>query len=115
MLVYCETLASTLAGHTLKHIRVLSPFVLRSIEPPLDVLDGQALRTVSRVGKRLVFAFDDGLRLVVHLMIAGRQRIVYVENECNYCAICQTEGRLLADRALSRLLRDDWPRRLEEW
>jgi formamidopyrimidine-DNA glycosylase len=41
------------------------------------------------------------------------QRIVYAENECNYCATCQTEGRLLADRSLSRLLREDWPRRLE--
>jgi formamidopyrimidine-DNA glycosylase len=43
------------------------------------------------------------------------QRIVYAENECNYCATCQTEGRLLADRALSRLLKEDWPRSLDEW
>lgn len=42
------------------------------------------------------------------------QRIVYAENECNYCATCQTEGRLLADRAVSRLLKDDWPRSLDE-
>jgi formamidopyrimidine-DNA glycosylase len=42
------------------------------------------------------------------------QRVVYAENEMNYCANCQTGGRLLADRALSRLLRDDWPRTLEE-
>jgi formamidopyrimidine-DNA glycosylase len=42
------------------------------------------------------------------------QRIAYAENEANYCARCQTEGKLLADRALSRLLRDDWPRTLEE-
>jgi formamidopyrimidine-DNA glycosylase len=42
------------------------------------------------------------------------QRIVYAENECNYCARCQTGGRLLADRALSRLLGEDWPRTLEE-
>lgn len=42
------------------------------------------------------------------------QRIVYAENECNYCARCQTEGRLLADRALSRLLKGDWPRTVEE-
>ena len=41
------------------------------------------------------------------------QRIVYADNECNYCATCQTGGRLLADRSLSRLLKDDWPRRLE--
>lgn len=42
------------------------------------------------------------------------QRVVYADNEANYCANCQTSGRLLADRALSRLLRDDWPRTLEE-
>jgi formamidopyrimidine-DNA glycosylase len=42
------------------------------------------------------------------------QRVVYAENEMNYCARCQTDGRLLADRALSRLLRSDWPRTLEE-
>jgi formamidopyrimidine-DNA glycosylase len=42
------------------------------------------------------------------------QRIVYAANEANYCASCQTGGRLLADRSLSRLLRDDWPRTLEE-
>ncbi len=42
------------------------------------------------------------------------QRIVHAENESNYCARCQTGGRLLADRALSRLLRADWPRTLEE-
>jgi formamidopyrimidine-DNA glycosylase len=40
------------------------------------------------------------------------QRIVYAENECNYCARCQTGGRILADRSLSRLLKDDWPRSL---
>jgi formamidopyrimidine-DNA glycosylase len=42
------------------------------------------------------------------------QRIVYAENETNYCARCQTGGRLLADRALSRLLRGDWPRSIDE-
>jgi len=43
------------------------------------------------------------------------QRIVYAENECNYCATCQTGGKLLADRAMSRLLKDDWPRSIDEW
>jgi formamidopyrimidine-DNA glycosylase len=42
------------------------------------------------------------------------QRIVYASNECNYCAVCQTNGRLLADRSLSRLLRDDWPKSIDE-
>ncbi len=42
------------------------------------------------------------------------QRVVYASNETNYCPVCQTEGRLLRDRALSRLLRDDWPQSIEE-
>jgi len=42
------------------------------------------------------------------------QRVVYAANEANYCATCQTGGRLLADRSLSRLLRDDWPKTVEE-
>ena len=42
------------------------------------------------------------------------RRIVYADNEMNYCATCQTEGRLLADRSLSRLLKDDWPKSLAD-
>ena len=42
------------------------------------------------------------------------QRIVHAENESNYCPTCQTGGKLLADRALSRLLKQDWPRTIEE-
>jgi len=42
------------------------------------------------------------------------QRIRYADNETNYCARCQTGGRLLADRALSRLLKEDWPRSIDE-
>jgi formamidopyrimidine-DNA glycosylase len=42
------------------------------------------------------------------------QRIRYADNETNYCARCQTGGRLLADRALSRLLKKDWPRSIDE-
>jgi formamidopyrimidine-DNA glycosylase len=43
------------------------------------------------------------------------QRIVHAENEINYCATCQTGGKVLADRSLSRLLKDDWPRTIAEW
>ncbi|HTR22208.1 MAG TPA: DNA-formamidopyrimidine glycosylase family protein [Gemmatimonadales bacterium] len=46
---------------------------------------------------------------------AAVQRIRYASNEVNYCARCQTEGRVLADRSMSRLLREDWPRSLDEW
>jgi formamidopyrimidine-DNA glycosylase len=43
------------------------------------------------------------------------QRIVFAENETNYCPRCQTGGKLLADRSLSRLLKNDWPRTIDEW
>ena len=67
-----------------------------------------------------VTAFHDGMavhgryRQPCPVCASPVQRIVYAENESNYCARCQTGGRLLADRALSRLLKGDWPKRLEE-
>ncbi|MCI0669303.1 MAG: formamidopyrimidine-DNA glycosylase [Myxococcaceae bacterium] len=286
--VYRERLEALLVGARLAQVRVASPFVVRTFEPPLSSVHGRTLRAVRRLGKRVVFALDGDLFLVVHLMIAGRfhwkreegakvpakvgllafdfagrgtlllteasgkkraslhlvtaeaalkdfdrgglevlgapldafrgallreshtlkraltdprlfsgignaysdeilhrarlspmkltrsltdaelerlyhatretlgtwterlleevgdgfpekvtafreemavhgrfrqpcpdcgapvQRIVYAENEANYCARCQTEGRLLSDRSLARLLKDDWPRTLEE-
>lgn len=42
------------------------------------------------------------------------QRVVYAENEANYCPGCQTGGKVFADRSLSRLLKDDWPKTLED-
>jgi formamidopyrimidine-DNA glycosylase len=89
----------------------------------IDTLEAWIARTRDEVGEGFpekVTAFREGM--AVH----GRygkpcprcgspvQRIVYASNECNYCATCQTDGRLLSDRALSRLLRQDWPRTLEE-
>ena len=288
VVVYIEALTRHVVGQRLERLHLLSPFVLRSVDPPIDIINGQIVRGVRRVGKRIVLEFDHDLFLVIHLMIAGRlrwrepnqklgigpklilasfefpagtlffteasskkrasiqlvrgedalraldpggvepleatleefhdaltrenhtlkraltdphlfsgignaysdeilhaarlsplkltrslsdeeflrlynatratlriwidhlrkdvkggfpekvtafrgemavhgrfkqpcpvcgspvQRIVYAENECNYCAKCQTSGRLLADRSLSRLLKDDWPKRLDD-
>jgi formamidopyrimidine-DNA glycosylase len=61
------------------------------------------------------FAVHGRYRLPCPECASPVQRIRYADNETNYCARCQTEGRVLADRAMSRLLRQDWPRRLEEW
>jgi formamidopyrimidine-DNA glycosylase len=67
-----------------------------------------------------VTAFREGMavhgryRLPCPVCGAPVQRIRYADNETNYCARCQTGGRLLADRALSRLLREDWPRSIDE-
>jgi formamidopyrimidine-DNA glycosylase len=285
--LYVEHLTRRLAGRVLERVRVASPFVLRTVSPPLAAAEGKTIRAFRRLGKRIVFELDGGPFLVVHLMVAGRfhwkdagrapvpgkvglaafdaasatlllteaspkkraslhvvaseadlaalsrggveplgadlaaftvalrsenhtvkraltdprlfsgignaysdeilhaarmspfaltrrlgdddvarlrdatretltswlarlraeagdrfpekvtafrqdfavhgrygkpcpacgdpvQRLVYADNEANYCATCQTGGRLLADRALSRLLKDDWPRTLEE-
>jgi formamidopyrimidine-DNA glycosylase len=286
VVVYIEALGARILSQTLEGVRIASPFVLRSVDPPPSALVGKKVRSIRRLGKQIVLAFDDEHFLVIHLMIAGRlqwrepharlagkiglaafefasgtlilteagskkraslhvvrgeqtlatfdrralevlecslddfesalrrenhtlkrsltdprlfsgignafsdeilhhaklspmkqtsrlsaqevrqlwestravlsewterlrsqtgedfpskvtafrpemavhgrygkpcprcgapvQRIVYAENECNYCAPCQTEGRLLADRAMSRLLKEDWPRSLEE-
>jgi formamidopyrimidine-DNA glycosylase len=284
--VYVDALRRLVVGQQLVHVRLKNPFLLRTVDPPLDAFGGRGLLDASRLAKRIVLAFDDDFFLVIHLMIAGRlhwvtgerrrgqargladfvfeggilvlteagtkrwaslhavrgrqalqdhmpagidavaatfeefvralrrenhtlkraltdqrlisgignaysdellhrarlsplkltsrlddeelsrlydatratlmdwtdrlreetrsgfpekvtafragmavhgrfgqpcpacstpvQRIVYAENECNYCPRCQTGGRLLADRALSRLLREDWPRTLSE-
>jgi formamidopyrimidine-DNA glycosylase len=287
IVVYIEALAARVLGRRLERVRIANPFLLRTVAPPLDALNGARVTGFRRLGKRIAFAFDNDLFLVVHLMIAGRlhwsdergapikkklglaafdfengtlllteagstrraslhvvaaeaglaalhrgglevleatpaafrealtrenhtlkraltdprlfsgignaysdeilhaaklspmkltakltdeeiarlqravidtlhlwvdrlradaaggfpekvtafrsemavhgrfnqpcpvcgapvQRIVYAANECNYCARCQTEGRRLADRALSRLLKEDWPRELEQ-
>jgi formamidopyrimidine-DNA glycosylase len=287
VLLYIESLKARILGQPLERVRLASPFVVRSVSPPISAIQGRTVRGLSRLGKQIVWEFDGDLFLVIHLMIAGRfqwkpaqakipgklglaafdfpigtlllteagskkraslhlvqgraglaafdrgalevlgssaaafkealtreshtvkraltdprlfsgignaysdeilhrarlspmkitskmseeeilrlyeatkstlsewierlrndtgtdfpskvtafrpemavhgrfgkpcpdcgspvQRIVYAENECNYCATCQTEGRLLADRALSRLLKEDWPRSLDEW
>ena len=280
---YVEALERRIVNRPLERVRLRSPFLLRTADPPISALEGKRVRGLRRMGKRIVIAFDDELFLVLHLMIAGRlhwrdrgaplgskyalaafdfadgslvlteagakkraslhlvrgeaalsdfarggieplessrddfaaalrrenhtakraltdptlfsgignaysdeilhraklsplattsklteaqvgalydatravlsewierlrgeefpervtafragfavhgrygkpcpvcgapvQRIVFAENEANYCARCQTDGRLLADRSLSRVLKDDWPRTLEE-
>ncbi len=258
VVVYLEALEARIEGRVLDGVRLGSPFVLRSVDPPLSACAGRSVIGLRRLGKRVVIALDGGLFLVIHLMVAGRlrwkkagakipgklglaavdfdsgtlllteagsrkraslhvaagdralaehdrgglevldaelpafadavrqekhtlkrtltdaltddeirrlfdatrdvlnewtdrlrdeageafpekvtafreqmavhgrhrepcpvcespiQRIVYSSNETNYCATCQTGGKLLADRALSRLLRKDWPRTIEE-
>ncbi len=287
VVVYLESLQPRIVGRTLERVRLASPFLLRSVDPPLDEVKGRRVQKLRRLGKRIVIGLDQELFLVLHLMIAGRlhwkergaklpgkvglaafdfdngtltlteagtkkraslyvvrgeeslaahnpggvevldatlagfrdalirenhtlkraltdphlfsgignaysdeilhrarlsplvltqrlkedeigrlfeatratlldwlerlrheaggdfpekvtafrggmavhgrfgqpcpacgspvQRIVYAENETNYCPTCQTGGKLLADRSLSRLLKDDWPRTIEEW
>jgi formamidopyrimidine-DNA glycosylase len=72
--VYIEHLQSRLAGHTLEHVRLSSPFVLRSVEPPIARAEGRKVIGARRMGKRVVIELEGKLFLVLHLMIAGRLR-----------------------------------------
>ena len=72
--LYQEALKSRIAGQTLERLRLASPFLLRSVTPPIREIDGRLLLDVRRVGKRLVLCFDPDLFLIIHLMIAGRLR-----------------------------------------
>ena len=72
--VYVEHLENLLGGQVLRNVRLASPFVLRSVTPPLRDVEGRRLTAMSRLGKRLVFCFEENLFLVLHLMIAGRLR-----------------------------------------
>jgi formamidopyrimidine-DNA glycosylase len=72
ILAYLTALEPRVVGQILLRVRVRSPFVVRTFDPPISALDGQRVRALHRVGKRIVFVFDGDLRLVVHFMIAGR-------------------------------------------
>jgi formamidopyrimidine-DNA glycosylase len=74
VVLYVDALKSRIVGRPLERLRLLSPFVLRSVEPPVESVQGRTVRGVSRLGKRIVLAFDDDLFIVIHLMIAGRLR-----------------------------------------
>lgn len=70
--VYIEALNERVRGQVLEQVRLASPFVLRSIAPPLSAVSGKRIREVRRLGKRIVFALEEELFLVIHLMISGR-------------------------------------------
>jgi formamidopyrimidine-DNA glycosylase len=69
---YLRALAPRIIGQTLVHVRIASPFLLRSAQPPLASLEGRVVRELRRVGKRIAFGVEGDLWLVLHLMIAGR-------------------------------------------
>jgi len=74
VVVYLEALDRHIVGHRLDRLTLHSPFVLRTVDPPIDAIQGQVVRGVRRIGKRIVLCFDADLFLVLHLMIAGRLR-----------------------------------------
>jgi len=74
ILLYLHALGTRVVGHSVTGIRLVSPFLLRSVDPPLHTAVGRTVVALHRLGKRVVFELDDELFLIVHLMIAGRFR-----------------------------------------
>lgn len=70
--VYVEALERTVGGRTLERVRVVSPSLLRTWDPPVSALTNRQVLGVCHIGKRIVFRFEDDLYAIVHLMIAGR-------------------------------------------
>src|SRR6202167_797564 len=69
---YIGALEARIGGQPLERIRLHSSFLLRTVQPPLESVEGRVVRELRRIGKRIVFGLDDDLWLVLHLMIAGR-------------------------------------------
>jgi formamidopyrimidine-DNA glycosylase len=72
--LYLHALRPRIVGHRLDHVRIASPFLLRTVDPPLPEIEGRVVRDLRRLGKRIVWGMDDDLFVVIHLMIAGRFR-----------------------------------------
>ena len=72
VVAYLAALEPRVVGKTLERIRLKSPFVLRSIEPPLSEAEGRRVRELRRLGKRIALEMDNNIYIVIHLMIAGR-------------------------------------------
>src|SRR5687767_11084736 len=72
--VYVERIEAKLIGREIQRVRIVSPFVLRSVDPPIQEVEGRRVREVRRIGKRIAIGLDGDLWIVIHLMIAGRFR-----------------------------------------
>lgn len=74
IVVYLERLGALILGRRLERVRVVNPFVLRSVDPPIAAVAGRDVIGLRRIGKRIVLALDGDVFIVIHLMIAGRLR-----------------------------------------
>jgi len=69
---YITALEPRIVGEPLEHVRLASPFLLRTVDPPISSVEGRKVRELQRIGKRIAIGLEDDLWLVLHLMIAGR-------------------------------------------
>ena len=101
--VYVECLAARVVGRRIERIRLLRPFALRSVTPALDTAEGRTVRSVERLGKRIVIGLSGDLFLVLHLMIAGRlrwrERGIRIPQKLGLAALDFSSGTLLMTEA----------------
>ena len=101
--VYVACLAPRIVGQRIERIRLLRPFVLRSVTPPLDAAAGRTVESVARLGKRVVIGLAGDLFLVLHLMIAGRlrwrERGAAIPRKLGLAALDFSSGTLLMTEA----------------
>jgi len=69
---YITALEPRIVGEPIEHIRLASPFLLRTVDPPISAIEGRKVRELRRIGKRIAIGVEHDLWLVFHLMIAGR-------------------------------------------
>jgi formamidopyrimidine-DNA glycosylase len=104
--VYLETIGAKTIGRAFERVRVASPFLVRTVDPPLKAVEGKKVLGLRRVGKRIVFVLEDHLFLVVHLMIAGRfkwrERGAPVPKKLGLAAFDLPEGTLLLTEASTK-------------
>ena len=97
--LYLHALAPRVLGQRIDGIRLGNPFIVRTYDPPIATIVGQTVRTLRRLGKRIVFGLEDDLFVIVHLMIAGRfrwrERGAAIPAKVGLLAIDFTSGTLL--------------------
>ena len=106
IVVYIEALEKRILGQTLERVRVASPFLLRTADPPLSSVEGKTVMELGRMGKRICMGLEGELWLVLHLMIAGRlhwkKRGIKVSPPRGLAAFDFTNGSLLWTEAGSK-------------
>src|SRR5438046_5497620 len=106
VLLYIESLKPRILSQQLERVRLASPFVVRSVAPPLSRIHGRTVRALSRLGKQIIWEFDGDLFLVVHLMIAGRfqwkQRYAKIPGKLGLAAFDFPTGTLFLTEAGSK-------------
>lgn len=106
IVVYIEAIEQRILNQRLERVRVSSPFLLRTADPPLGAAEGKTVRRLRRIGKRIAIGLDDDLWLVLHLMIAGRlhwrQAGVKLAGRLALAAFDFPDGSLLLTEAGSR-------------